>query len=319
MTSAKNKFIKLLILLLLLSGNAVASAQQDTVLVEYLTGIYHDIKAGKLVLLGDQEVHIKSKKAGSSVIADVYAVSGKCFDDIYKALSTPENWCEFAPLHLNVKSCTCTQGVQPQITFYAGRKFYRPPEEAYELKYRFQVTESEADRFRVKLSAEDGPHGTSDYMIVVEAVLIGDQTLVHMGLSYTTSLVSRLATSTYLSTIGSGKVGFSIDEHQTDHPAYVTGEKGIIERNVMRYFLALTVYLDTLHLDPAEGFNSRAAAWYDLTEQYAMQLHELDKQEYLEAKKREHQNQQELQRRIDSESLPIVQGESGPGEERGSK
>lgn len=319
MTSAKSKFIKLLILLLLLSGNTAASAQQDTVPAGYLTGIYNDIKAGKLALLSDQEVHIQSKKDGSRVMANVYAVSEKSFDDIYKALSTPENWCEFAPLHLNVKSCTCIQGAQPQITFYAGRKFYRPPEEAYELKYRFQVTESETDRFRVKLSAEEGPHGTSDYMIVVEAVLIGDQTLVHMGLSYTTSLVSRLATSTYLSTIGHGKVGFSLDEQQTDHPAYVTGEKGIIERNVMRYFLALTVYLDTLHLDPTEGFNARAEAWYDLTEQYAMQLHELDKQEYLEAKKREHQNQNKLQRRIDSESLPIVKGEGGPGEKRGSK
>ena len=156
-------------------------------------------------------------------------------------------------------------------------------------------------------------------MMVVEAVLIGGQTLVHMGLSYTTSLVSRLATNTYLSTLGRGKVGFSLDEQQADHPAYVTGEKGIIERNVMRYYLALTVYLDTLHLDPATAFNARAEAWYDLTEQYALQLHELDKQEYLDAKKREHQNQNELQRQIDSESLPIVKGESGPGEKRGSK
>lgn len=301
MTSAKSIIIKLLFLLLLLPANALAAAQQDAIPVDELTGIYNDIKAGKLALLGDQEIHIQSEKDGSRMVADVYAVSDTSFDDLYKALSKPENWCEFAPLHLNVKSCTCTQGALPQITFYAGRKFYRPPEEAYELKYRFQVTESEADRFRVKLSAEEGPHGTSDYMIVVEAVSIGDQTLVHMGLSYTTSLVSRLATSTYLATIGSGKVGFSIDEQQVDHRAYVTGEKGIIERNVMRYFLALKVYLDTLDVDPAEGFNTRAAAWYDLTEQYAMQLHELDKQEYLEAKRREHQNQHELQRRIDSE------------------
>jgi len=301
MTPMINNILKLFMILFLLSGDVFASPHQEEISVQHIRSIYRDIKSGKLPLLGDKEIYIRSEQAGDRLTADIYAIARHGFDDICQAISTPENWCEFAPLHLNIKACTCSRGVQPVITFYAGRKFYNPPEEAYELKYLFRVTESKADRFRVVLSAEDGPWGTNDYVIMVEAVLIEGQTLLHMGLSYETSFLSRFATNAYLATIGSEKIGFSTIEQQDVGPVHIAGLKGIIERNAMRYFLALSVYLDTLDLDPAEAFNHRAEAWFELTEAYAMQLHELEQQEYLEAKRRERLNQQALQRQIDSE------------------
>ena len=297
-TDIKTKVILPVILLLLLAYTSVY-AQQEKIPVKHLTDMYNAIKAGKVSLLGEKDIHVRSERNGNILKADVYAITPNSLDDLYKAISMPDNWCEFVPLHLNIKSCTYTQGPQPTITFYAGRKFYEPPEDAFELKYQFQTTEHETDKFRVQLTAKDGPLGTSDYTIVVEALSLENETLLHMGLSYKTGLTSRAATWGYLSTIGKDKVGFSIVEQKAGNPVYIKGINGIIERNVMRYFLALSVYLDTLNLDTDELFLRRAEAWYDLTEEYATQLHELDKQEYIEAKQKEYINQQEMQRKIE--------------------
>ena len=301
MISVKKNTLNLLIIFFLSLGSSVAYPQQKQIPVQHLTDIYNNMKAGRLELLEDKEIHIRSEKTGDVLKADVYAIIHNRFIDIYKALSTPDNWCEFVLLHLNVKTCTCTQGAKPTVTFYAGRKFYEPPEKAYELKYQFQITEYESDRFRVQLTAEEGPYGTSDYTIVVEAILMERETLLHMYLSYETGFMSRLATRAYLSTIGKDKVGFSIVSQKANNPVYIQGVNGIIERNVMRYFLALSVYLDTLNLDSAEQFSQRAEAWYELTEQYAIQLHELEKQEYMEAKRREYLNQYYMQNKISLE------------------
>ena len=292
--------VTLLFVLLTLPG-IPAYAQEEMISGQSLAGIYRSMKSGELALLEGKEIHIQSGKSGNTLKADVYAITPCNFADLYKALSTPQSWSEFVPLHVNVKSCIFTLGIQPIVTFYAGRKFYESPEEACELNYRFQTTDCGADGFRVELTAEKGPYGTSDYKILIEALLTGSETLIHMGLSYKTSLLSRTATLAYLSTIGKDKVGFSIVDGKADGPVYVKGVQGIIERNVMRYFLALSIYMDTLSLNSAEGFIRRAEAWYDLTEQYAIQLHELGKQEYLEAKQNEYMNQQRMQRQINLE------------------
>jgi hypothetical protein len=310
-TPVTNNIVKLFIILLLLQCSGFVYAQQEKIPVHLLTDMYNAIKAGKLALLEDKEIHIRSEKEGNTLKADIYAITQHRFADLHKALSTPRNWCEFIPLHINIKSCTCSRGPKPTITFYAGRKFYQPPEKAYELKYQFQVTEKGTDRFRVQLTAEEGPLGTSSYIIVLEAILLDSETLVHLGLSYETSITSRLATQTYLSTIGKNKVGFSIAEQKASNPVSVKGVSGIIERNVMRYFLALSVYLDTLNLDSANRFIQRAESWYELTERYATQLHELEKQEYIEAKQQEYLNQQWMQRQINLEFEQHGPGTSG--------
>ena len=287
-----------IILLLLLCDHAV-SAEQENIPFQHLTEIYNSIKAHKVALLEGKDIFIQSEKADNILKADVYAITQSSIAELYKALSTPENWCEFVPLHLNVKSCTYTQDEHSTVTFYAGRKYYKSPEETQELEYRFQVTEHEDDRFKVQLTAEDGPYGTSNYIIVLEVISLNSEALLHMYISYRTSFISRSATLVYLSTIGKDKVGFSIaEEKEGDKPVYVKGVKGIIERNVMRYFLALLIYLDTLNLDSADLFNQRAEQWYELTDQYATQLHELEKEEYMEAKRKERINQEEMQRQI---------------------
>ena len=101
----------------------------------------------------------------------------------------------------------------------------------------------------------------------------------------------RIAMKTYLATVGSAKVGFSKD---TDG-SYVGGVRGLVERNTMRYYLAIDAFLGSLNTPAAKRVDQRFATWFDATEQYPRQLHELERQDYLQMKKNEYQRQQTAQ------------------------
>ncbi len=75
-----------------------------------------------------------------------------------------------------------------------------------------------------------------------------------------------MATRAYLATAGRDKVGFSIQGYADGEPVYIGGTGGIIERNAMRYYLALKAYLDTLRCRRRNGSRRRLHAWYDMTE-----------------------------------------------------
>jgi hypothetical protein len=94
-------------------------------------------------------------------------------------------------------------------------------------------------------------------------------------------MAGRLAMKTYLATIGSAKVGFT----QTSSGDYIGGVRGLVERNTMRYYLAIDAYLGSLAIPADKRVDQRFAAWFDATEQYPRQLHELDRQAYLQMKK----------------------------------
>ena len=96
----------------------------------------------------------------------------------------------------------------------------------------------------------------------------------------------------YLATAGRGKVGFTtIGSSALGESIYVSGMQGAIERNTMRYFLAIQSHLDTIAGPEELRFEQRVKRWFELTSQYNRQLFELDKEEYLKVKQREHANQ----------------------------
>lgn len=66
------------------------------------------------------------------------------------------------------------------------------------------------------------------------------------------------------------------------------------ERNTMRYYLAVESYLGSLTLPPGCQFNSRIEHWFDGTEQYRLQLHEMDRSDYLSMKRSEYARQQSV-------------------------
>ena len=256
--------------------------------------------AGEILDAGSR-LEVGSETRGDLLRAGVSGVIAYPFPDVAAALSVPRNWCEIAPLSMNIKACTQqAEGQEGTLTLYAGRKVYQPPEDAYRIDYRFYIAENAPDRLWLFLFAAEGPMGTSDYRIEMEAVPEGDGTRLHISSSYRSSLLSRIATSGYLATLGRNKVGFSHEEETAgEEPALVGGVRGVIERNAMRYFLALRAFLENQHLAGKERFEACLETWYDLTERYPRQLHEMEKEEYFQAKLRERKQQQRLQSLLD--------------------
>jgi hypothetical protein len=165
-----------------------------------------------------------------------------------------------------------------------GRKYDQPVEDAYRLHFDYKLDSAGADYLKAELSSPDGPLGTRDYRIAVEAApLDATHTILFMSYAYGFGFTARVAMNAYLSTAGSAKVGFSVDGKDGDgKPAYVGGVRGLVERNTMRYYLAIDDYVAA----PAPGqLEQRLNTWFDATERYPRQLHELEKSDYLAMKK----------------------------------
>lgn len=246
-------------------------------------------------------LQFRSHEEKGSITAEIRGTIDYPFSQLSGALTNPSSWCEFLPLVFNIKSCVQeSRGDQDLLTLYVGRKFFETPEEAMQIEYVFRVQEQSKNRLRMLLFAPRGPHGTRDYRIEVEANADPQgRTWLRLNSSFRPSLRSDMATRAYLATSGREKIGFSIRGYEGTKPVYVNGTRGIIERNVMRYYLALKSFLDTLHLPEKERLEARLHTWYRLTEHYPRQLHEMDKETYLKAKRQERRNQAELQQRID--------------------
>ncbi len=238
---------------------------------------------------------LESKETSGDLKGDVYAIVDYPYSMVQQALVSPDHWCDILILHLNVKRCKASSGTPKTIQLNVGRKFDQPIEDAYELDFKYRVGASTADYLQVLLSADQGPLSTKNYRIQVEAVPIEPKrTVIHMSYAYGYGFAARMAMQTYLATLGSAKVGFTVVDKTADgKPVYQTGVLGLLERNTMRYYLAIDAYLSAYGLPAAEQPETRIREWYASTERYAQQLHEMDQTEYLEMKRKEMRRQQE--------------------------
>jgi hypothetical protein len=106
-------------------------------------------------------------------------------------------------------------------------------------------------------------------------------------------MAGRLAMQAYLATAGAGKVGFTPAGNDL-----IGGMRGVVERNTMRYYLAIDAYLNTAAGPAGQRVERRLMEWFDSTEQYKRQLHELDRDAYLAMKRKEVQRQQTAQESV---------------------
>lgn len=205
-----------------------------------------------------------------------------------------EGWCELLMLHLNVKSCSAS-GRPPHeiLSLIIGRKTERQLSDGYKLDFNFAAHASVDDYLRVEMFSALGPFNTRDYQLVLEAVSLGPTTsFVHFYYKYSYGLMARMAMQSYLLTLGRDKIGFSITGKKADGtPTYIGGVRGAIERNAMRYYLAIQSYLNSLASAPDARLEKRLGDWFASTEIYAAQLHELERGEYLSIKRKEYQRQ----------------------------
>jgi hypothetical protein len=246
-------------------------------------------------------ISIRSSDKDHIMLGVVYGVMRQPFSAVKQALTSPSAWCDIVSQHLNIKACTFErQDKHCQLTFYSGRKYYEYAEDVYRLPYRFDIAHADPNYFQAMLSATKGTMGTSAYLIEVEAIPLADNsTFLHFSYTYHYNLLTSFSMNIYLSTLGSGKVGFSVTgTDPAGKPIYVGGIRGIMERNTIRFYFAIQSYLETLDQTAAKRFDARINKWFALTQRFPRQLHELDKKDYLENKQREHADQLQLQQKI---------------------
>jgi hypothetical protein len=164
--------------------------------------------------------------------------------------------------------------------------------------YHYRNVDQQQGYLDIMLSADAGPFGTKDHRMRFEALpLDGGRTFVHVSYAYSDSAALRFAEKVYFATFGWGKVGFTVTgTDRNGNPVYIGGPRGAIERNAVRYYLAIQAFMNTLCYPEERRFSMRISEWYDLTNRYRKQLFELDKKDYLAFKTKERKHQVILQR-----------------------
>ncbi|MBK9444257.1 MAG: hypothetical protein IPN53_24395 [Comamonadaceae bacterium] len=266
------------------SESAAALIDQHTLLAGQLQ---HNAFHQPLVLLSSETQH------GSR--GDIYALMSFPFETVSTALKNPGKWCDVMILHINTKYCHAARGATGMVlSVNIGTKTPQELAQAARVRFNFQVREETPQYFDVLLDAKDGPLGTSDYRIRLEAVsLPPSQTFLHLTYSYSTNFAARLAMQAYLVTAGADKVGFTVvDQAGGGQPELIDGIRGLVERNTMRYYLAIDSFMQSVQSVSAAQLEQRLQTWFSAVEKYPRQLHEMDRPAYLEMKHAEVLRQQ---------------------------
>ena len=238
---------------------------------------------------------LESTEAGDRLSGNAYAVLDAPFAAVSTAFRSASTWCDVMILHINTKYCRVMPDSKPvTLKVHIGKKTPQSLQDSPSLEFVMRQVTATGNLLVVQLNAANGPLGTSNYRIELQAAPIdGNKTFMHLRYAYEYGVAGRLAMQGYLATGGRGKVGFSTKTPGTANakPAYVGGARGAVERNTMRYYLAIDAYLQSLDQPPASQVNARLDKWFDATEQYPQQLRETDKASYLVMKKNEIQRQ----------------------------
>ena len=242
-----------------------------------------------------QGLYLESSESARASQGDLYAVVDYPFAMVRDAFTNPDDWCEALILHLNIKYCRAeSKGERTVLSVAIGKKTEQPLSETHRVKFGYNVMLSGTEYMAVKLDARKGPLGTRNYHVALELIALeGEQSFLHIEYSYSDSLIARLATRLYFATIGSAKVGFTkVGGENGEPPHLVGGVRGALERNTMRYYLALEAFLSTAATPVAQRFEESLERWYAATERYALQLHEIDRDDYITMKRNEYLRQQ---------------------------
>jgi hypothetical protein len=222
-------------------------------------------------------LHLISAEKDDAVQGEVYAVVDHDFAALRTALQSRQPWCDILILHPNVKQCRAEPATR-RVAVRVGRKLRQEASDAHLINFDHRVVAAGADYLQVRM----------------EATPVGERhSFLHLSYSYGYGLAARMAMLAYLNTAGSGKVGFTVVSHRPDGTPMLAGDvRGAVERNTMRYYLAIDTYLDSLDAPGDEQVERRLQQWFAATERYPRQLREMNREEYLSVKRLEIQRQQ---------------------------
>jgi len=279
---------KCLLLVCISVFTAVAQASQDPVAT----------LRDKHAALGEQlqrnqfgrPLVLESTETANHVSGEIYATVAYPFNDVMAGLNDPNHWCDVISLHINTKYCRAVAASSGStLEVRVGKKTRQNVTDASRVDFNYRVLAASQEYFDIALTAKSGPMGTSDYSIKFEAVALPNaKTFIHLTYSYAFNFAGRLAMQTYLNTLARDKVGFTTIGKRSDGQLdYVGGMRGLVERNAMRYYLAINAFLESAGSAPAAQFERRLQSWFAATEQYPRQLHEVERADYLLMKRAE--------------------------------
>jgi hypothetical protein len=230
---------------------------------------------------------------------DLFATVEYDIAELNTAAGSSERWCEVMLLLSNSHGCHATGGnkndiLQVVISSSKTGDMTGATPTAFEL----QVRSTTADYLDAALVATEGPMGTRNISLRLQAIpLSATRSFVHLHYAYDTQWLGQVAMQAYLQTAGRGKVGFTRVSGTNGNTNYLDGARGVIERNTMRYFLGLECALAFDAQKAPQRFNSMAQCWYEQVEKYPVQLHEMQRNAYLDMKSAEYRLQQTTQPR----------------------
>ncbi len=282
--------------MLVLAGGITAHADESTGDAAASLNEQYSALRDKLKHNGfDKPLYLESTDKDGKLKAHVYAVLDQSYATVRSELQRPERWCDILILHPNTKYCRPqVEHAGTALNVAIGRKSAQQLEQSYRVHFAFDVQSVDEHHLGVFLQAGKGPFGTRDYRILLEAVpLPTGQTFIHFAYSYAYGTAAKLALLAYLNTKGSSKVGFTVTgRDENGQPAYIRGLRGLIERNVMRYYLAIDAHFGALSAPATARVDKRLNDYYAATESYARQLHESNRHDYVALKRKEHARQQ---------------------------
>lgn len=236
---------------------------------------------------GETMVLVSREEAGQ-LQGDVHADVPFALGTLAARLRSPSGLCVLLFLHLNVRGCQPGHdGRGVVLNVSVGPKERDGPGLRHDMRYRMQVQADLSDYFLVRLQADQGPLSTSNYLLVLEAVPAAEtRSFVHVGYGYRFGTLARMAMQAYLGTAGRAKVGFTVEGRDAKgQPRFVDGARGALERNVMRYYLALLAHVGAPEGTGPQALEARLRRWFALTERHAEQLHEYALEDYLRNKR----------------------------------
>ncbi len=273
-------------------SQAAASAPMD------LAQRYEAARTQSTLLVSTSHpLYLRSTDEQDTLKGEVFTTVDQPFSLVREVTTRTDDWCQILILHLNIKYCrmvTNTTGNDAKpgvgtLLVGMGRKFDQPLGDVYWISFNYRVVQASDQNLQVELAAAHGPLGTQDYRLCVEAMPAGPtRTLMALSYSQSYGIAARWAFQAYLATLGRGKVGFSVVGLDAQgQPIWVEGLRGVLERNALRYHLALEAWLGQQQLPPSQRAEASLKAWFDATEQFPRQLRELNWTRYIDMKRHE--------------------------------
>ncbi len=204
------------------------------------------------------------------------------------ALRSPAAWCLLLMLHPNVWRCEVPGPGQGDTTLQIlmGQQRVTVIGSTHTLALTWKLARDDEAGLALELMAEQGPLGTRDYRIAARIEAL-DESHSALELRYS-SVFTRAGlwlAELYVNTAGRHRIGFTVEGVDAKgQTLYVRGLRGSVERNTMRFHLAVQSWLGVQMLPMTQRIPRAIDAWWEASAPYAAQLHEMEREAYVQMK-----------------------------------